>query len=103
MNDITTTAPKKRAAPKSKLAAAVATVTKNILGADMAKPATVMLPKAVAELHVSPEDVIAAGTVITDEIAELAGLDEDDIADLEDAGHVVMVEVFAGVAAPTEA
>ena len=99
----TKTARPARSATKSKLAAAVASVTKNILGADMAKPETVLLPKAIAELHVSPEDVIAAGTVITDEIAALAGFDEDQIADLEDAGHVVMVEVFAGVAAPTEA
>lgn len=81
-------------AAKSKLAAATAAITKNILGADVAKPATVMLPQAVSEIHVSPDDVIPANTVITDDIADLAGLDEEAIADLVDGGHVKMIEVY---------
>lgn len=81
-------------AAKSKLAAATAAITKNILGADVAKPATRMLPQAVSEIHVSPDDVIPANTVITEEIAELAGFDEDDIDNLVEAGHVKMIEVY---------
>lgn len=91
------------AAKKSSLAASAAAVTKNIIGAVLDKPATVLLPQATSEIHVSPEDMIPAGTIITDEIATQAGLDDDDIADLMDAGHVREVEVYATAAAPTDA
>lgn len=80
---------------KSKLAAGIAAITKNVLGADLAKPATVQMPKAIAEIHVSPDDVIPAGTLITPEIAELAELSDEDIDALEKAGHVTMTEVYA--------
>lgn len=84
-----------RAAAKPSLATIAAAITKNILGAELAKPKMVQLPRAVAEIHVSPDDVIPAGTVITNEIAELAGFGEDDIKSLEDGGYIDFVEVYA--------
>ncbi|WP_267433788.1 hypothetical protein [Sphingomonas sp. GM_Shp_1] len=84
-----------RGAAKPSLATIATAITKNILGAELAKPKTVKLPRAVAEIHVSPDDVIPAGTVITDEIAELAGLDSDGIDALEAGGYVDFVEVYA--------
>lgn len=80
---------------KSRIAAAAAKITKNILGADIAKPATVRMPQAVSEIHVSPEDLIPAGAIITDELAELAGLEVGDLDDLEAGGHVKFIEVYA--------
>ena len=87
----------------TKLAAALASMKKTVLGADLARPATVKMPQAVSEVHLSPTEMIPAGTIITDEIAELAGLDDDTIAGLEDGGHVKYVEVFAIAATPTDA
>ena len=84
---------------KPSLAASAASVTKKLLGAVVEQPRTVELPKAVAEIHVSPEDVIPAGTVITPEIADQAGLDDDDIETLIEDGHVTLVEVYAMAAA----
>jgi len=84
---------------KSSLAASAAAVTKKLLGAVVEQPRLVELPKAVAEIHVSPEDVIPAGTVITREIAIEAGLDADDIEALIEDGHVTLVEVYAIAAA----
>lgn len=90
-----TTPTSRRSSKKASLAATAAAVTKNILGATLAKPTTTEMPQAISEIHVSPEDVIPAGTVITREIAEQAGLDEDDVLDLIDGGHVKIVEVYA--------
>lgn len=84
-----------RAATKPSLATIAAAITKNILGSELAKPKMVQLPRAVAEIHVSPDAVIPAGTVITDEIAELAGFEEDDIKSLEAGGYIDFVEVYA--------
>jgi hypothetical protein len=103
MDDTANTPAKKAATKKSTLAATATMVTKNIIGAVLNRPATVELPQAVAEIHVSPEDVIPAGTIITDEIAIEAGLDEDDLAALESAGHVKFVEVYAMAVAGDEA
>ena len=90
-----TTAKAARNAEKSSLATIAAAITKNILGAELAKPAMIKVPRAVAEIHVSRDDVIPAGTVITDKIAEIAGLDTKAIDDLEDQGFVDFVEVYA--------
>ncbi len=92
--------PSRRQAKKSSLAASAAAVTKKIIGAVLDKPETVKLPQAVSEIHVSRDEIIPAGTIITDEIAVEAGLDEDELADLEDAGHIKMVDVYAMAAAP---
>lgn len=89
--------------PTSKLAAALSSAQKTILGADLAKPKTVQMPKAVSEIHVSKTELIPPGAIITDEIAELAGLDEDALADLEAGGHVKYVEVYASDVEPVEA
>lgn len=95
MGDTATTSAKKLTTKKSTLAATAARVTKNIIGAVLDRPATVQLPQAVSEIHVSPDDVIPAGTIITEEIAIEAGLEEDDIEDLILGGHVALVEVYA--------
>lgn len=87
----------------STLAAKAAAVTKTILGADLAKPEVVQMPKAIHEIHVSIDEVIPAGIVITDEIAELAGLSEDDVADLAEKGAIVMVDVLAAALPATAA
>lgn len=99
----TTTAKKPTTTKKTSLAAKAALVTKNIIGAVLDRPSTVRLPQAVAEIHVSPEDVIPAGTILTEEIAIEAGLDEDDIAILEEAGHIKYVEVYAMAVAGADA
>lgn len=88
---------------KATLAATARAVTKNIIGAIVDKPATMKLPQAVSEIHVSPEDVIPAGTIITEAIALEAGLDEEDIDDLIAGGHATVVEVYAMAAAAAEA
>lgn len=93
--------PGRRQARKSSLAASAAAVTKKIIGAVLDKPETVKLPQAVSEIHVSRDEIIPAGTVITDDIAVEAGLDEDEIDDLIEAGHVKLVEVYAMAVAPT--
>lgn len=98
-----TTAKSARSAAKSSLATIAAAITKNILGAELAKPAMIKVPRAVAEIHVSPNDVIPAGTVITDKIAEIAGLDAEAIDDLEDQGFVDFVEVYAQAVADDSA
>lgn len=87
---------------KQTLAAAIA-ATKTILGGGAEAPHTVSMPRAAAELHVAPDTIIPAGTVITDEIAYLADLDEEDLARLEKAGHVVYVEVYASAVPPESA
>lgn len=88
---------------KSKLAAATAAITKTILGAGAEKPKTVLVAQAVSEIHVSPDEVIAAGTLITDKIASIAGLDDDDLITLELGGHVKLVEVYAMAVGATDA
>lgn len=80
---------------KPTLRQTAAAVTKNLLGVGAEAPKTVQMPQAVAELHVSPDDVIPAGAMITEEVAELAGLGDDDIERLIDQGHVKLVEVYA--------
>jgi len=87
----------------SKLAAAVTSATKRILGSDLPTPQMVKMPKAVHEIHVSKEDKIPAGTVITDEIAELAGFDDSTLDALLANGAIVLVEVLSSaVSAPAE-
>jgi len=103
MGDTATTTAKKPTTKKTSLAAKAALVTKNIIGAVLDRPSTVQLPQAVAEIHVSPADVIPAGTIITDEIAIEAGLDEDELATLEEAGHIKYVEVYAMAVANADA
>jgi hypothetical protein len=98
----TASTPRKPATEKAGLAATAASVTKKILGASAEKPSTVLMPRAVAELHVSTDEIIPAGTIITEELAIEAGLDEDDLADLEDAGHVTLVEVHVTTTGSSE-
>lgn len=81
--------------PTSKLAKAVASLKKTAIGADLAKPKTIRMPAAVSEIHVSADELIPPGTIITDEIAELAELDADTLDALEEGGHVKFVEVYA--------
>jgi hypothetical protein len=83
------------AAKKASLAATAAAVTKNILGRSTAAPKMVKMPQAVSEIHVSPDDVIPAGTIITEDLMLEAGFDDTDIDNLEAAGHVTIIEVYA--------
>ena len=53
------------------------------------------MPKAVHKLHVTPTEVIPAGTILTPELSELAGIDQDTLDTLAENGAVVMIEVFA--------
>ncbi|OWK29204.1 hypothetical protein [Sphingomonas dokdonensis] len=57
-------------------------------------PELTKMPRAVAELHHSNGKVIAPGSIITDDIAKEAGLDDDQIEQLERTGAVTMVEVY---------
>jgi len=90
-----TPAAKPTTSKKATLAATAASVTKNILGRSASAPEMVVMPQAVSEIHVSPDDVIPAGTIITDDIVIEAGFEDGDIAALEAAGHVKMIEVYA--------
>ena len=94
-----TPAAKPTTSKKASLAATAASVTKNILGRSTAAPEMVLMPQAVSEIHVSPTDVIPAGTIITEDVALEAGFEEGDLDDLEAAGHVKMIEVYAAIAA----
>lgn len=89
---------------KSKLQRALA-LTKNIIIGGAQAPQTVKMPKAVHELHVSPDDVVPAGTIITYEIAQLAGLDDETLGDLLETGAIVLVDVYssAGVGVENDA
>lgn len=94
-------------AKPSKLALAVAGARK-IIGAGAAKPQMVMMPKTVSELHVAGPEKDAKGnvtsdgsmiphdTLLTPEVCDEAGLEDETIQDLIDRGHVVLVEVYAG-------
>jgi hypothetical protein len=80
-------------AKTSKLAAAIAAVKTAITAA--AAPTMVEMAQTVAEIHTSPEEFIPAGTLLTPEILEAAGLDEDDVDDLVSKGHAKLVKVYA--------
>ncbi|WP_174291015.1 hypothetical protein [Sphingomonas bacterium] len=94
-NDSKTTAAK----TKTSLASTAASITKNILGVGPDAPKTVKVPQAVSEIHVSPEDMIPPGAVLTEELIALADLTDDDIDALLAAGHVKMIDVYAAPAA----
>lgn len=89
-----------RPSKKATLAATAAKVTKTILGAVQAAPETRKMPQTVAEIHVSPSEMIPAGTVLTDDLLIEAGIDDEDVADLIDQGHVKLVDVLTTPAAP---
>lgn len=86
----------------TKLQAALATMKKTVIGASLARPATVKMPMATSEIHVSPTELVPAGTIITDEIADLAGFDQDTLDGLETSGHVKYVEVYSTEQPATE-
>jgi hypothetical protein len=90
------------ATPKSKLAATAAAVTQRILGSKLAQPAMVKMPKARHQIHVTPTDIIPAGTVLTSELLELAEIDQDTLDALARTGAVVMIEVLASAIAADE-
>ncbi len=87
-------------AGKSKLATAAGAIKRSLIGATAAAPKMVQMPQAVHEIHVSPDEFIPAGTVITDEIADLAGLDDEEIGRLEESGAIKMVDVYAAALEP---
>lgn len=80
---------------KGALLAKAASFTKNILGTGPAAPQTVKVPQAVSEIHVSPDDVIPAGTILTEEVIKLADLSDEALESLTLGGHVKLVEVYA--------
>lgn len=77
---------------------------KKLLTRASADQTKVELPRAVHEIRVSadPEDIIPAGTVITEEIAVAAGFEDGTIAELEAKGAIDFVEVFAQAPAGDE-
>lgn len=84
--------------PKN-LASKAATITKNILGLGPDAPQTVKVPQAVSEIHVSGDDMIPPGAVLTDELIALADLSEVDLGKLLDGGHIKLIDVYAAPSA----
>lgn len=85
---------------KSRIAATAASVTRRILGSSIAQPQMVKMPKAKHQLHVSKTDYIPAGTILTDELLDLANIDEATLGKLTETGAIVMVDVLASAVEP---
>lgn len=61
-------------------------------------PKTVEMPRAVHEIVTGPkpENKIAAGTLLTDDILKTHGLDDEAVLDLVDTGAIDQVDVLKG-------